>query len=226
MKRLLMVAAAVVVLGVGAVALGGAVTSAQEGDGPFRSILGRVADKLGVSEEELQAAFDEARSEAIDDAVAEGSLTEEQAARLRERAEEGLFPFGGERFHPRPGACHRGAGLILEAASQVLDIPKEELVEQLQDGASLAEIAEAQGLTGEEFEADLLAQIQVLLGEKVASGDLTQEQADRIFQGIEENIDRIVNAHPHPRLHGRCRPRNGPLWEGASEDVEADEVTA
>ena len=94
MKGLLMIVAAVVVLAVGAVAVGGAATSAQEGDGPLGTFLGRVAEKLGISEEEFEAAVDEARTELIDEAVAEGRLTEAQAERLQERG----FPFAGGRM--------------------------------------------------------------------------------------------------------------------------------
>jgi len=49
MKGLLMIVAAVVVLAVGAVAVGGAASSAQEGDGPLGTFIGRVAEKLGIS---------------------------------------------------------------------------------------------------------------------------------------------------------------------------------
>ena len=52
MKRLLMIVAAVAVLGLAAVAVGGAATSAQEGDGPLGTFLSKVAEKLGVSEDQ------------------------------------------------------------------------------------------------------------------------------------------------------------------------------
>ena len=237
MKRLLMIAAAVAVLGLATVAIGGAITSAQEGDGPIGTLLSKVADKLGVSEEELQTAFDEARDETIDEAVAEGRLTEEQAERLKERAAEGdlLFPRppGEGRFHPRQGACQRGTGLVIEAAAQVLDMPKEELVEELKDGNSLAKVAEAQGMSVEEFEAALLEQVNVQLDEMVADSTITQEQADRILQGIEDRIDRVV--HAQPKTLGPCPPRHGPggfdgsrdgLFNSESDTAESSEVTA
>jgi polyhydroxyalkanoate synthesis regulator phasin len=237
MKRLLMIAAAVAVLGLATVAIGGAITSAQEGDGPIGTLLAKVADKLGVSEEELQTAFDEVRDETIDEKVAEGLLTEEQAERLRERAAEGglLFPrpSGEGRFHPRQGACQRGTGLVIEAAAQVLDMPKEELVEELKDGNSLAKVAEAQGMSVEEFEAALLEQVNVQLDEMVADGTITQEQADRILQGIEDRIDRVV--HAQPKTLGPCPPRHGPggfdgsrdgLFNSESDTAESSDVTA
>ncbi len=220
MKRLLMIAAAVVVLGVGTVALGGAVTTAHEGDGPFGSILAKVADKLGVSEEELQTAFDEARDETIDEAVAEGRLSEEQAERLKERAEEGGLPFAG----PRPGHRPNGKGHhIIDAALQLLDMEKDELRQQFSEGNSLAEIAEAQGMNAEDFEVELAGVIQADIEEKVASGDITEEQADRIRAGLEERVDRVVNRDPDD---GPPHRRGGFGGTSFGETPESEDITA
>ena len=171
------------------------------------TFLSKVADKLGVGEDELNTAIKDAGLEMIDEAVAEGRLTEEQAERLRERVEEGGIP-----FPPRPhhGGPHLGRGpvLIADAAAQVLDMEKEELIEARQDGQSLVQIAESKGVSAEEFTAALLEEVQVQLDALVDEGKLTQEQADRIFQGIEEHIDRIVNAQPKP--HGPGPGGHGP----------------
>ena len=182
MKGLLMIVAVVVVLAVGAVAVGGVATSAQEGDGPLGTFLGRVAEKLSVSEDELQTAVGEAKGEALDEAVAEGRLTEEQA----ERARESGFPFAG-------GRMGHGRGQVKDAAAEVLGITQADLTEQLQDGNSLAEVAEAQGLSQEEFTTQLLAELRAYYDGEVAEGELTQEEADTIFERIEERIDGIVS---------------------------------
>ena len=212
MKGLLMIVAAVVVLAVGAVAVGGAATSAQEGDGPLGTFLGRVAEKLSVSEDELQTAVGEAKGEALDEAVAEGRLTEEQA----ERARESGFPFAG-------GRMGHGRGQVKDAAAEVLGMTQADLTEQLQDGNSLAEVAEAQGMSVEDFKAALLDQVQAQLGELVADGNLTQEQADDIFQRTEENIDSILSGEgrPHRRPGGF-----GGLGQWMPEGAESSEVTA
>ncbi|MCH7998657.1 MAG: hypothetical protein IIA91_04130 [Chloroflexi bacterium] len=212
MKGLLMIVAAVVVLAVGAVAVGGAATSAQEGDGPLGTFLSRVAEKLGVSEEEVETAIDEARTESIDEAVAEGRLTEEQAERLQERG----FPFAG-------GRMGKGCGQVKDAAAEVLGMTQEELKDELKDGNSLAEVAEAQGMSVEDFKAALLDQVQAQLGVLVADGDFTQEQADDIFQRTEENIDSILSGEG--RQHRRPGGFGG-LGQSMPEGVESSEVTA
>lgn len=228
MKKFIMLIAAVALLGLAAVAVGGAVTSAQEGDGPIATFLSKVAEKLGVGEDELKGAIKEAQLEMIDEALADGRITEEQAERLRERAEEGGFlfprPLEEGRYHLRPGVCRRAVGFVVEAAAQVLEMPKEQLVEELKDGKSLAEVAEAQGMSVEAFSEALLGQIQAQLDDLVAEEKLTEEQAERIFQRTQENIDRIVNAHPDG--DGPCRHGHGPGPLEGSLPIEPSEVTA
>ena len=74
----------------------------------------------------------------------------------------------------------------------MLGLEKEALVEELRSGESLAEVAEAQGMSVEDFKTALLAAVKATLQVKVDEGTITQVQADRIFAGIEEHIDRIV----------------------------------
>ncbi len=218
MRRLLIAAAVVVFLTAGAVAIGGVVTSAQEGDGPIGSFLAKVADKLGVSEDELKTAIDEARTETIDEKVAEGLLTEEQAQRLRE---------GGSSFHRR---LHRAGGHILDAAADVLEMEKDDLVAELREGNSLADVAAAQGIGVDGFKAQLLAEVQADIDAKVADGTITQEQADRLSEGLEERIDNIVNAQPGEGGFGGSKQRHGgfggPWHAPLDEAEEASEVTA
>jgi polyhydroxyalkanoate synthesis regulator phasin len=206
MKRLLSLGAVVAVLALGALALGGVVTSAQEGDSPIGTFFSKLADKLGVSEEEMNTAVQEVQSDMIDEAVAEGTLTEDQAAQLRDRLEEGdfVFPFGGRGVgHGWGGGGIRG--VTPEAAAQVLGMTEDELLTELKDGKTLAEVAEAQGMSVDAFETALLDQVQAQLDELVTDGTLTQAQADEQFQRVEENIDDIVNAEGC--LGG---PRGGP----------------
>jgi len=218
MKRLVMIAVAVAVLALGVVAIGGA--AADEDDGPLGTFLSKVADKLGVSEDELQTAIDEARTETLDEAVDEGLLTEEQAERLQ----DGGFPFRGRPRH--------GPGHVMDAAAEALGMPQDELMEQLRDGNSLAEVAEAQGKDLKAFKAELLDQVQAQLDELVAEDDLTQEQADGIFQRTEENIDSIVNGEgchggfggPRPGPRGFGGPGFGPF--GDKPEAEPSDVTA
>jgi transcriptional regulator with XRE-family HTH domain len=199
MRRILILAAAMMALGVAVVAIGGAVPSANGDDGPVENFLAKVAEKLGVSEDELQTAIKDAQLETIDEAAADGSIIEEQADRLKERA-QGSAP----SFHRRPYDHNPAPGLIIASAAEVLDLEGAELVSQIKSGSSLADVANAQGMSREDLTAALIIQTAAHLDALVAEKKLTDEQAERIAQGIESNIDRIVDGHPQTEVH-RCR---------------------
>ena len=79
------------------------------------------------------------------------------------------------------------------AAAEVLGKEPAEVAEAVKSGESLAEQAAAQGMSVEDFKAALLDAVKRMLQAKVDEGKITQVQADRVFAGIEEHIDRIVN---------------------------------
>lgn len=250
MKRILIAALAILIVGTALIGGGIGLAVAQGEDTPVQTFLGRVADKLGIGEDELRSAMTEAEQDIIDERVAEGTLTAEQGERLKERIEnQGLLgPRGGplgalaEGEHVRDRVCDRIFDCIrdrvrehlheqygrlpMEAAATVLGLEPEELLSELNDGKTLAEVAEEQGMAVDEFAAALLAQAQQDLDALVAEGKLTQDEADAIYERLEENIDLIVSALPHS--HGPC-PRGaffgggaaGPSFEPTETSIEA-----
>lgn len=224
MKRLLKTGAVIAVLALSAVMVGAAVTSAQGGEGPIGGFLTNLAERLGISEDELKTAIKDAGVETVDEAVAAGNLTQEQADRLKERIEEGGLPFMfGER--------HRGVGgaiALHRAAADILGVTPAKLMEELRDGASLAEVAEAHGKSVDDFKTELLAAVKTQLDTLVTDGRLTQDQADQLYQRLEENIDTIVNAE---RRMGPCDGmRLGPggfggEWGGPPADLPEDTLS-
>jgi len=206
MKGLVVVVLGALVLGVGVLMTQGA--GAQEGEAqqPGERFVAETAERLGVTAEELTSAMTEAQFEIIDDGVAEGRLTEEQAAKLKERIEEyGPLSVIGRRDRDGRALCH-GARLVTGAAAEVLGKEPADVAAAVKSGESLAEQAEAQGMSVEDFKTALLAAVKATLQTKVDEGTITQVQADRIFAGIEENIDRIVNFEGQEG-RGRCHPR-------------------
>jgi len=257
MKRILIAALAIVLVGTAVIGGGIGLAVAQDEDTPIESFLGRVAEKLGIGEDELRSAVTEAEQDIINEQVAEGKLTAEQGERLKERIEEkGLLgprgrPLEGQRgrFCERVFDCIRervcnGAsdcvdGRVrdhtVEAAAAVLGMEPEEVLDELKDGKTLAEVAEEQGMAVDEFTAAMLPEVRQELDALVAEGKLTQEQADAIYDRVEENIDRIVNAQgrllPGPgggAFGGPC-PRGafleggapGPSFEPTESNIEA-----
>ena len=150
-----------------------------------------IASKLGVETEDLDTAMQEAHQEMIEQAVADGSITQEQADRMLSRAEDGL-PFG--KMGHRGG---RGRGISLglnqaDALAEKLGLSLDELQEKLSAGETLSEIAEAQGVDLEEVQealsAEKLEAQKANIQQAVEDGKMTQEQADWMLQGIDQGF--------------------------------------
>jgi uncharacterized protein YidB (DUF937 family) len=225
MRRIVIAALAIMLLSAALIGSGIGLAVAQGEDAPVQTFLGRVAEKLGIGEDELRSAMAEAQQDIIDERVAEGRLTAEQGEHLRERLEDRGLLGPRDRFGIRDRVGDRHGRLTVEAAATVLGLEPETLLSELQEGKTMAEVAEAQGISVEDFEAALLAQVKAQLADLVPD-QLTQEQADAIHDRVGENIDDIVNALPRP--HGPC-PRGaffeggapGPSFEPTESSIEA-----
>jgi hypothetical protein len=196
-----------------AVAGGGAAIAASQTDSPASSFLDSVAKHLGVSTEELEDATKAAAIDQVDQALADGRITQEQADELKSRIESGEGPgllgpgflgpglsFG---FHDRgpdgPGEHHFFFfGDKLSSAAEYLGLTEAELREQLADGKSLADVAEARGKSVDGLEEAILADAKSALDDAVADERLTQEQADSIYEHLQDSIDELVEGKLPP----------------------------
>jgi hypothetical protein len=102
----------------------------------------------------------------------------------------------------RPG-CGGGGYITKEAAAEVLGISEEDLIASLRDGQSLAQIAEAQGMSVDDFRAALLENVTADLQARLDAGDITQEQFDEKVAELNANIDEIINAEGGARFRHR-----------------------
>lgn len=107
-------------------------------------------------------------------------------------------------------AGFRGGDLLQEAAS-VLGVEETALREQLQQGQTLVQIAAAQGLSEEDFLSKLAALETASIDAAIASGKLTQEQADSLKSGLSERLkQQIEGAGPAGELKDGRGGKGGP----------------
>jgi bacterioferritin (cytochrome b1) len=130
----------------------------------------------------------------LDEAVADGRVSEEKAAKIRERIESGEgVPFFQ---HHRP---HRQGGQVVGKVAEFLGLTPQEVVEALKDGQSLAQIAEENGVSSDKLSAFVLGELEARLAEAVENGKMTQERADENLATAEERIDRLINHEGLPK---------------------------
>jgi hypothetical protein len=148
--------------------------------------------------EEYDAAVEQAQDRVVGEAVDEGWLTEDQAEMLRWRMDQapgfgmrgrdkGFGGFGRGMFGP-------GNSLVSIAADE-LGMSLTDLLTELQDGKSIADVAAEKGVdTGVIVDA-YLAELKEDLDEGVAEGRITQKQADYALEQAEERaVDQLDNA--------------------------------
>ena len=204
-------AAATIVVGLGAagaVAASKAFSPSEES----KAVIDDAAAQLGVKPAALTNALKQASKNRIDAAVAAGRLTKEQADALKERIDSGngLPWFGGMGTGPGGGMGHGpGPGFgNLKAAAAYLGVSETELRDQLAD-KTLAEIAKSKGKSVDGLVQTLVTAAEKTVDEDVASGKLTQEQADNVKAELKNHIEGLVNGeHPDGRdgFHPGFRP--------------------
>jgi DNA-binding transcriptional regulator YhcF (GntR family) len=85
--------------------------SVEEGTRPDPSEMdSALAEALGVSEADLEAARQAGAEDRLDQAVKDGEVTEQMADQIREQIESGEMPEGGPGHGPGPGGPGSGFG--------------------------------------------------------------------------------------------------------------------
>ncbi|MEA3439823.1 MAG: hypothetical protein U9R58_06040 [Chloroflexota bacterium] len=124
-----------------------------------------LAEELDISIEQLVEAREQAADAAIDQAVADGLMTPEQADMVRARA--------ALRDYVRQD-------LLL---SQALGLTVDDLHEAREEGKSISDILSEQGVTAVEVREALVAAHEAAIQQAVEDGVITQEQADQFLNG-------------------------------------------
>jgi hypothetical protein len=185
----------VVVALVSAVAVGGAVaaTGAFSPREESQAIVDDAAEQLGVESSELTAALKQALKNRVDAAVDAGRLTEAQGEELKERIDANELPMLGFGPGGGPGFGHHVHFGGLEAAATFLGLTEAELGTELEEGNTLAEVAEAENKTVDGLVAAMAAAARADLAEAVEDGRLTDAQRDDIVATLEQRIRDKVN---------------------------------
>jgi hypothetical protein len=165
----------------------------EDGTGGSTGLLARVAEKLGIDVETVRGAFKDARLDAVDEALAEGRITEGQAATARERIEHGESPRRLARLH----AMHRARHAIVESAASALGMTGDELRAELKDGNSIADVAEERGIGLDEVKSRIISDAETKLAQLVEEGRIKQARMDAMLARLNERIDDIMERARH-----------------------------
>src|SRR6266545_1337817 len=116
---------------------------------------------------------------------------------------------GSDSTEAEHGCAGGGKHEVKAAAAEVLGLSEDEVRQALRDGQSLAQLAEAQGMSVEDFRTALLENITADLQAKLDAGEITQEEFDEATADLNENLDDIINSE-------------GGFHDRSGEDTDSD----
>jgi hypothetical protein len=158
-----------------------------------KAIVNDAAKSLGVAPSKLSAALKKAYEDRIDAAVADGRLTKQQGAELKQRIESGDFPLvGPPGFRHGPDGPH-GLRPGFDAAAIYLGVTEAQLRTQLESGKTLADVAKAQGKSVSGLEDAMVNDATTKLDAAVKAGRLTSTEEQRILADLKQHVDDLVN---------------------------------
>jgi lambda repressor-like predicted transcriptional regulator len=170
--------------------------------------LAEVAEEAGVSPDVLISAMLAELSSRLDQVVADGNLTQDEAnakiAQATERATTFVYegrqhdgPRLGGQGHDgqRPGGRNQGQQLSLVA--ELLGVEPGDVASMLAQGGTLAEVATEAGINPDVIVNAIVATAAERVEQGVENGNLTDEQADEILSQATDRAARFVyEAHP------------------------------
>ncbi len=180
------------------------------------------AEAAGVSTEDLVSGLVSEATERIEAAVAEGNLTQAEAdeklADIESRVSERVTVV------PDPTGRTGGRGLRSQVIEELTGLDPETIREGFANGESLADQAEAAGVSTEDLVSGLVAEATERVDAAVAEGDLTEAEADEKLADIEDRVSERVTTVPdlseRPGRRGRGPGRSGAAGEAPGTDTE------
>ncbi len=134
---------------------------------------------------------------ALDQLVADGTLTQAQADKVME-ATKAEAEAGKERRQDRRAA-------VAEAAAKAIGVSVQDLEAGVKGGTSIAEQAKAKGVERQVVDDAITKVMTERIDAAVADGTLTADQGAKAKEHLDKVVDRILDADGHRLGHRRGR---------------------
>ncbi len=184
--------------------------------------LAQIAEAEGVGRADLVDGLVVAAEERLAEAVANGTITEDEAAEKL----AGIADKIDERVDAEPRERSGHGGERIQGLADTLGLTVEELQAASAEGQTLAEIAAAQGISEADLVDSLVAGVTEKVDAAVESGRIDADDAAEKLAEIEERVTEGVNAEPGERpVRERIKERIGRNDRTRPSDVPADGAT-
>jgi len=106
---------------------------------------------------------------------------------------------GKAKVRDNKGRRHRVIKAAVKISAETIGISPQDLVKELRNGKSVAEVATEHGKTAQEVIDALVSKASSKVDELVAAGKIDAEMGERIKAKAPEAAARLVNAHRQPK---------------------------
>lgn len=154
--------------------------------------LADIIEAQGGSVDAVTAEVVAAITEAINAAVENGDITQKRADRLLERLDEVVERVINGELPRRVVERAVQAGVLRLAADETGLLPRE-IIAQLRDGSSLADILTENGVDVNAFVNDAANRLDTRLDRLVERGRMTQERADQLLAQFRSRLAERIN---------------------------------
>lgn len=159
--------------------------------------LQEIATAKGIDTAELAKNLQNAFTAKIDEAVKNGKLNQEQAAKMKAAVPEKVQAIITQKGHPgmkgqRSHGAVKGFKGINTQIQTLLGMDAATLKAELKKGKSLEEIAKEKGVSKDSLVATIKSSIESNLDQSVKDQKITAEQAAKIKENLPKKIDAIV----------------------------------
>lgn len=151
----------------------------------------------------------------IETAVEEARITQDTADIFLENLSENLTTFinsthemgnrdGGLRNRVQAGVL----GSVADAVTEATGLDAIDIMQQLRDGSTLAQIITDNGGDVDTVTATIIDNITTAINERIENGDLTQAQGDTILENLESTLSNWMNGELPQRPNRGQRGNN------------------
>jgi len=152
----------------------------------YQDFVARFAANLGVDQAKVTEAIEATKKQILDEAVANGELTREQADKMA-AMKSGEFGIGGIHVKKlRPDNRGDKFNFMGKDMEKILGITHDQFKEELKSGKSFETILSDHGMTVEQYHQKMLESRKEALDKALAEGKITQDQYDKMTKRVNQ----------------------------------------
>lgn len=156
-----------------------------------------LAGKLGISVDQLKQMTQDARKDALNEAVKKGLLTQQQADRLLKQA-----PLAGQlrdKLKDRRQVFRAFSKAALDGAAKALGMKSDDVLAALRGGKTLADLAKEKNVDPNKVKQAIVDAEKAALDQAVKDGKLTKERAEQLKAKLDPSKIDLSRKHFLPR---------------------------